>query len=117
MILDKQSFDMRSLVDQVFEDLEFQANEKEITLKYKDGAANNFMVYADRESLRTVLMNLISNSLKYGRKGGKTSVGFYDMDHHILVEVSDNGIGIDPKHLRHIFVRFYQVDNSRYRNE
>ncbi len=117
MILDKQSFDIRSLVDQVFEDLEFQASEKEITLEYKDGAANNFMVFADREALRTVLMNLISNSIKYGQKGGKTKVGFYDMDHHILVEVSDNGIGIEPKHLRHLFDRFYRVDKSRSRNE
>lgn len=117
MILEKQTFEIRSLVEQVFEDLEFQAREKEITLRFKEGASTNFSVFADRESLQTVLMNLISNSLKYGQKGGKTSIGFYDMDHHILVEVSDNGIGIEQKHLRHLFDRFYRVDKSRSRHE
>lgn len=117
LILEKRVFDIRSLVREVFEDLEFQAGEKEITLKFKEGAGNSFQVFADRESLRTVLMNLISNSIKYGKSGGRTSVGFYDMDHHILVEISDNGIGIEQNHLRHLFDRFYRVDKSRSRHE
>lgn len=117
MILDKKAFEIRPLVQEVFEDLEFQAREKEISLRFKEGASTNFMVYADMESLRTVLMNLISNSVKYGKEGGRTSVGFYDMGNHILVEVSDNGIGIDQKHLRHLFDRFYRVDKSRSRHE
>ncbi len=117
LILEKQNFDIHSLVEEVFEDLELQATEKEIILKFKDGASNRFMVYADKDAIRTVMMNLISNSLKYGREGRKTSIGFYDMDHHILVEVSDKGIGIEQKHLRHLFDRFYRVDKSRSRNE
>lgn len=117
MILEKQVFDIRTLVEEVFEDLEFQAKEKDIALRFKEGASTNFSVYADQDSIRTVLMNLISNSLKYGEEGGRTSVGLYDMDHHILVEVSDNGIGIEQKHLRHLFDRFYRVDKSRSRHE
>lgn len=117
LILEKQKFDIRTLVEEVFEDLELQASEKDITLKLKEGASNRFLVYADKDAIRTVLMNLVSNSLKYGRQGRKTSIGFYDMDHHILVEVSDKGIGIEQKHLRHLFDRFYRVDKSRSRNE
>ncbi len=117
LILERSNFDIHQLVEQVFEDLEFQAREKNITLRFKEGAANKYMVHADRETLRTVLMNLVGNSLKYGRTNGRTSIGFYDMDHHILVEVSDNGIGIEQKHLRHLFDRFYRVDKSRSRTE
>lgn len=117
LILEKQTFDIHGVVEEVFEDLELLAQEKEITLKFKDGASNRFMVHADKDAIRTVLMNLISNSLKYGRKGRKTSIGLYDMDHHVLVEVSDKGIGIEQKHLRHLFDRFYRVDKSRSRNE
>lgn len=116
-ILEEKLFDIRGLVESVFEDLELQAKEKRISLEFKEGAAKSFMVYADEDSIRTVLMNLITNSLKYGVTNGRTKIGFYDMDHHILLEVSDNGIGIEQRHLRHLFDRFYRVDKSRSRNE
>lgn len=117
LILEKQNFNISLLVEKVFEDLELYAEEKNITLKFKEGASNNFTVYADIDSIRTVMMNLIGNSIKYGREGGQTNIGLYDMDHHILVEVSDKGIGIERKHLRHLFDRFYRVDKSRSRHE
>ncbi|MCX7671626.1 MAG: cell wall metabolism sensor histidine kinase WalK, partial [Anaerolineae bacterium] len=53
--------------------------------------------------------------IKYGREGGTTKVSFYDMDTHILLEVSDNGIGIEEKDLPHVFDRFYRADKSRAR--
>ncbi|WP_236979266.1 sensor histidine kinase [Membranihabitans maritimus] len=117
MILEMQNFDIRTLASEVFDDLELKARNKNIKLNFKDGAAIPFNVTADRESIRTVLNNLISNSIKYGKEDGKTNVGFYDMDTYILVEVSDNGIGVEQKHLRHLFDRFYRVDKSRSRKE
>ena len=56
--------------------------------------------------------NLISNTIKYGIDNGFTKVAFYDMDDYILIEVADNGIGIDKHDLVHIFDRFYRVDKS-----
>ncbi len=61
------------------------------------------------------LLNLISNSIKYGKKGGKTIVRMLDMDDNILVEVADNGIGIDQISLSRLFERFYRVDKNRSR--
>ena len=70
---------------------------------------------ADRDRIRQVLTNLIANSIRYGNENGRTTVGVYDMDKNILVEVSDNGIGIAEEHLPRLFERFYRVDQSRSR--
>lgn len=117
MILELREFDIRELSDEVFADLEMRASEAQIRLSYKEGANQHFRVRADRESIRQVMNNLILNSIKYGKKGGVTKVSFYDMSPNILIEVSDNGIGIAQEHLPHLFDRFYRVDKSRSRDE
>jgi len=115
LILEMQTFDIKELAQEVFEDLEMKAKRRNIYLDFKDGASNSFKVRADREKIRQVLNNLVNNSLKYGIEGGRTKVGFYDMDRHILIEVADNGIGIPKQHINHVFDRFYRVDKSRSR--
>ncbi len=114
--LDIQVFDIRELVEEVFEELAMKAAAKSVQLSLKPGAEQPYRVRADRENIRQVLINLVNNSLKYGRKGGNTKVAFYDMDKNILVEVADNGIGIREDHLPRIFERFYRVDKSRSRD-
>lgn len=114
-ILNKTTFDVKQLSQSVFNDLKFQAGEKEISLVFKPGADTSFLVHADQERIRQVLINLISNSIKYGNQDGKTKVSFYDMDERILVEVSDDGIGISDKDLKHVYDRFYRAEKSRSR--
>lgn len=113
--MEMQVFDLKELVGEVFEDLEIKAQKQAISLTFKDGANQNFKVEADREAIRQVLVNLIENSIKYGKENGRTKVGFYDMDSRILVEIADSGIGIPQKHLNHVFDRFYRADKSRSR--
>lgn len=115
--LDLIAFDIKALAIEVFEELEFKAQKRGIQLSFKLGADTHFKVKADREYLRQVLVNLINNAIKYGNDGGFTKVGFYDMDKLVLVEVADNGTGIDRQHLPHLFDRFYRVDKSRSREE
>lgn len=115
LILDIQKFDIKALVKEVFNDLEVTARQQNVTLTFKDGADHSYNVMADREGIRQVLMNLINNSIKYGNENGTTKVSFYVMDRQILVEIADNGIGIEEKHLNHLFDRFYRVDKSRSR--
>jgi two-component system phosphate regulon sensor histidine kinase PhoR len=115
MILDIQEFDLRELADDVFSDLEMRAQKRNIRLAYKDGANQHFRVQADKESIRQVLINLVHNSIKYGVEGGVTKLSFYDMASYILVEISDNGIGIKADKLPHVFDRFYRVDKHRSR--
>lgn len=117
LILDMQVFNIKVLCEEVFEDLEFKAAKRSIELVFKTGADQSFEVLADREYVRQVLMNLINNSIKYGKENGATKVSFYDMDKNVLVEVADSGIGISEKHLKHLFDRFYRVDKSRSREQ
>ncbi len=115
--LDIKRFDIKELVTDIFTDLRSIAKKKKISLQLKDGASQSFFVLADREAIRQVFTNLIVNSIKYGKEGGTTKVSFYDLESEILIEVSDNGIGIDEKHLKHVFDRFYRVDSSRSRKQ
>ena len=117
LTLDIRKFNIKELVAEVFDDLEIQADEKKVKLQIKEGTDRSFFVAADRENIRQVLVNLITNSIKYGKEGGNTKVGFYDMEKYILVEVADDGIGISEDHLKHLFDRFYRVDKSRSRTQ
>ncbi len=97
--------------------LEINAREKNVELSIKEGCEKSRYVLADKERIRQVLVNLLVNSIKYGNRRGATNVGIYDMDEAVLVEVSDNGMGIPEDHLPRLFERFYRVDRSRSREE
>jgi two-component system, OmpR family, phosphate regulon sensor histidine kinase PhoR len=115
MILDQRTFDIWELVKDVYDSSELKTREKNISLGFKKGSEHPFYVYGDKERIRQVLVNLVVNSIKYGREGGTTSTGFYDMDENVLVEITDSGIGIETAHLSRVFERFYRVDKSRSR--
>jgi two-component system, OmpR family, phosphate regulon sensor histidine kinase PhoR len=115
MALDLQVFDIQLLINDVFEDAELFSREKNVKLSFKEGANIGYRVRADKETIRQVLTNLLVNSIKYGKQNGATKVSLYDMDKIVLVEISDNGIGIARHHLKHLFDRFYRVDKGRSR--
>jgi two-component system, OmpR family, phosphate regulon sensor histidine kinase PhoR len=115
--LEVEEFNLRDFLEDVLEDMEMSAKERNITLSFKDRTLPNFIVRADIENMRKVFINLIANSIKYGNQNGHTKIGIYDMEQRILVEVSDDGIGIVPEHLTHLFDRFYRADKARSRNE
>jgi two-component system phosphate regulon sensor histidine kinase PhoR len=110
-------FNIHSLGHEVISDHEKRAKEKNINLYFGNESQSPAFVYADRDKIRQVLDNLIVNSIRYGIENGRTKISFYDMGENVLVEVSDNGIGIEEKHLSRVFERFYRVDKSRTREE
>jgi len=113
--LDIKPFDLKELTLEVCEDMAMKAKEKSIKISLKEDAKKSFIINGDVERIRQVLNNLVTNSIKYGKEGGRTEIGFYDMIQNVLIEVSDDGNGIEEVHLRHIFDRFYRVDKSRGR--
>ncbi len=110
-------FDIVKVVEDVFELEHPLSNERKISLEFTDKPDKPILVNADKKRIFEVLTNLVINGIKYGKKKGFVKVGFYDFDDKIMVEVSDNGIGIDKKNLLRVFERFYRVDKSRSREQ
>ena len=117
MKLDLTHFDIVSLAQDVIELLEVKAKKKNIRISIPQDYNRPTFVTADKERIRQVLINLLDNSIKYGTEYGKTKVSFFDMDENILIEVADNGIGIESKDLPRLFERFFRVDKSRSREQ
>ena len=113
--LHKGAFGIVELVSEVFHSLEIQARKNSMDLKFDKEKPKEILVLADKDKIRQVLVNLISNALKYGIQGGWVKVQFTDMEDAVMVEIEDNGIGIEEKHLPRLFERFYRVDESRSR--
>jgi two-component system phosphate regulon sensor histidine kinase PhoR len=112
----QESFVIQDLVKDVYEEFSLMAKEKNIHLTFKKGTERPLTVYADKQKIKQVLVNLVENALKYGNEGGTITAGCYEMDdRHIYVEISDDGPGIAEEHLSRIFERFYRADRSRSR--
>ncbi len=110
----KQNFVIQDLVKEVFESLSIKAEENNIHCTLKKGCESPLTVFADKEKIRQVFNNLFENSIKYGKRDGNIIVSMYKTDgKHILVEVSDDGIGINERHLPRLFERFYRTDEGR----
>jgi two-component system, OmpR family, phosphate regulon sensor histidine kinase PhoR len=113
--LDEERFDAVALAKDVIDSQELKAKETGIFLELVNDESQPVYVYADRFRIRQVLVNLVVNSVRYGKQNGKTSVRLSDTGEKIIVEVADNGIGISKEHLPRIFERFYRADKSRSR--
>jgi len=107
--------DLHTLVDESMEALEISAGEKQVRLV--NSVPQGTEVMADRNRLLQVLTNLLNNAINYGRPGGSCSISSYALGEQMVVEVSDDGIGISGEHLPRLFERFYRVGKSRARNE
>jgi len=111
------NFTIQELFREVFESLSIKAHEKNISCFIKKGCENPITVHADKEKIRQVLTNLVENAIKYGKENGQLEASIYNTDgKNILVEISDDGIGIAEEHLPRIFERFYRTDFGRSRN-
>ncbi len=110
-------FDMTMLAREVMEMLEMDASQKNIRFAFRDSQEVPVMVYADRQNIHQVVTNLMANAIKYGRDNGHVKVSFFDMDEHILTEITDSGIGIPREELPRVFERFYRGEKSRTRNQ
>lgn len=113
-----EKFDIVELVRNVFEMLEMKAAKKKITLTFDTDYKQSIMVNADKERIQQVLANLIVNSIKYGQEKGTTEVSIENLiKNKVIVRVTDNGEGIEKRHLPRLFERFYRVDKSGSRKE
>jgi len=118
MNLNESVFNINELCREVADFLEVKAEKNNMQIIIKEPETSRIPVLADKTRIRQVLINLVDNAINYGRlKAGRIIISFYDFHDNVLVEVSDNGIGISEENLPRIFERFYRVDKSRSREK
>lgn len=115
--LNFSNFEINELVREVFDLLEFEINKKQAKVSINTSQPKIF-VYADKQKISQVFINLISNAVYYSnREGTHISVTTNVLKNKVHIEVKDNGMGIKPEALPRIFERFYRVESSRSRRE
>ncbi len=115
--IEEERFDAVALAKDVIDAQELKAREKKISLELINDVSQPVVAMADRFRIRQVIVNLIVNSVRYGKENGKTSIRISDAGEKIIVEIADSGIGIHKDHLPRVFERFYRVDKSRSREQ
>jgi two-component system phosphate regulon sensor histidine kinase PhoR len=115
--LTKEKFNIQDLIKEVFETLSIKTERLNIKTQIKKGCEQSITVLADKEKIRQVFINLVVNASKYGKQNGNIVAGIYRTDdNNVLIEITDDGIGIAEEHLPRIFERFYRTDKGRSRN-
>tara|TARA_B110000459_G_scaffold97375_1_gene108455 strand:+ start:367 stop:1416 length:1050 start_codon:yes stop_codon:yes gene_type:complete len=114
MNIEMETVDIVELSSEIAENLDRKAKDANVQFKIRE--EEEFNVLCDPNKIGQVLSNLLVNSINYGVENGKTVVRFYDMGDNILIEVADDGIGINEEDLLRIYERFYRVDKSRSRH-
>ena len=110
-------FNIIELINDVFEQQEMIADLKDIKLELKKGVPLSILVNADKRKIETVLNNLVNNAIRYGKEDGLVLASAYIMDENVLVEITDNGPGIEQENLPRLFDRFFRIDKHRARYE
>jgi two-component system, OmpR family, phosphate regulon sensor histidine kinase PhoR len=110
----QSNFIIQDLIKDSYESISIKGDNKNIQFSIKKGCESPITVNADKEKIGQVILNVLENSIKYGKLNGVIKAGIYTTDNkRILIEISDNGIGIDEKSLPRIFERFYRTATGR----
>ena len=111
-------FNIIDLIQNVYDLLEMRSKKRNIKLQFDKIYEFPIFVKADKERIEQVLINLIVNSVKYGKINGITTLGIESYNENkFIIKVVDNGEGIKQEHISRLFERFYRVDQSRSREQ
>ena len=108
-------FDLAELAATTADQMSLLAEDKSISISSE--AACPINVEGDRARLKQVVVNLLDNAIKYTPGGGAVRLQVTRQNGHAVLDVSDNGIGIPPDALPHVFERFFRVDKARSRDQ
>lgn len=111
-----KAFDPVDLYRETLESLHEMLLEKNIKTEIAQHYDKSVSVIADREYIRQVFTNLIINAIHYNNNDGFVKASFYIMGKNVLIEITDNGLGIPEEDIPRVFERFYRVEKSRSLN-
>ena len=112
----KQHFIIQDLIVEAVQNLNVKLLKKNIQFQLKKGSEEPVEVFADKNKIYQVLVNIFSNTVKYGKIDGDIIASVYYLeDKKVLIEITDNGIGIEESHIPRLFERFYRTDDARSR--
>jgi two-component system phosphate regulon sensor histidine kinase PhoR len=112
----KQQFIIQDLILESVQNLNVKLLKKNIQFHLKKGSELSVEVFADKNKIYQVLVNIFSNAVKYGKIDGEIIASVYYLeDKKVLIEITDNGIGIEESHIPRLFERFYRTDDARSR--
>ena len=103
---------LHEMAYEVIEQFEEKASKKNISITFKE-QSYDFIILADAKLIHQVLVNLISNAVKYTKSDGHVQIHFEDAGHEVNILVKDTGKGIPDEDVKRVFERFYRVDKSR----
>lgn len=109
----KVNFSLSDLAKLVVDKMRYSASQKEHKIEFE--IITPTKIFADKDSIEQVIINIISNSIKYTPDGGEIKVYVGQVNNSGYIKIADNGIGIPEKDLQRIFERFYRVDKARSR--
>jgi two-component system phosphate regulon sensor histidine kinase PhoR len=109
-------FRINDFLESVVQELVPKASAKQISIQLNTETSRDDEVFGDRERLRQVLNNLLTNAVHYNKPNGTVILSSKKLGDRVHFEVQDTGVGISPEHLPRIFERFYRVDDDRSRS-
>ena len=110
-----EKVDLFEVFEEVHEVINYIAKKKNIKVKY-DFENKDIDLWEYSGYIRQILLNIISNAIKYTGENGEVSIKQYIKSEKVFIEVKDNGIGIPEEDIERIFERFYRVDKARSRS-
>jgi len=106
---------LNNLVQECIDSFQDMADAKEITLKHK--IPDDFELYADKDSMSTIVRNLVNNAIKFTNSGGAIEINANRENHAVNLEVKDNGVGMDQEKLRGLWKLDEKKKSSGTKNE
>lgn len=113
-LLNKEKIFLDELISSVCDDFSILSKEKKIRLSYNIKPKENYAIWGNRDKLKQVFINILSNAIKFTNEGGNIWVSLTKSKDEIVVSIKDNGIGISRDDLPFIFERLYRGDKSRH---